>query len=373
MNKEDRKIISNLRKNKEYDKIYKLYGQKKYIKVVSPQYQNADIDKLMKEGRYLDIYEKYGEAVYKKYLNAMQKVDVEMEVGLRPGFINYLFFEKCKQKLRVTRNVICGVAVATAIIPSIFFTGMMFENTMNAKINQKYHSKELEEYNNEIKEYANYINSLNLSDLEIIMKVMNDMWNNIDGYKDSDNYDYVGCYRLGLFYDGYGMCRNMADDFTARMNAINPEYEACNIDANLTGVELNNIKLKLAGLDGASGVAIDDNPDNKIGGNHLVSCLKIKEKDLILVVDPTNPSIGVLKDGKIYMLSSSVQDGLELSPLGNYINGAGEFADFVDKYLDSYDTDINLDKLINEYGVKAQNEVLDDIIEKYDEEHYHVK
>ena len=85
---------------------------------------------------------------------------------------------------------------------------------------------EIDKYNNDIEEYAKYINSLELDHLEIIMKVIKDQWEEYQYCPDEDLIS--GYYRLSFQEKGYGVCTSFADDFTAKMNAINPKYEAKN-------------------------------------------------------------------------------------------------------------------------------------------------
>lgn len=372
MVKEDVKVIYKLMKEKKYDQIYKLYGQKTYTLVAPYIYQKKDIKRLLKEGRFYDIYEKYGEKVYLNYINKMMRMDVINEVGVRPGFINCLYFEKLKKKLVLMKKTALVAGCAFASLP-VALSGL---GTMTINDNKAVYQDLVDEYDKEIEEYAKYINSLGLTDLEIIVKVMNDMWSNIEGYKNPERYDDIGYNRLSLYYDGYGVCRNMADDFTARMNAINPEYEACNISVYIDSAQTNGIKRNII----ISNETVEEIPSEieesidctKIFGNHMVSCIKLKDKNLILIVDPTNPSIGILKNGEIKMLSKAV-DGIDIKDFGTAILGVDGYIKYQKKILESIFAAGQYDKIKDEFGIAAQNEVLEELIEKYDEDAYHVK
>lgn len=324
---DDIKTIAKLKLEKRYDDIYKQYGREVYLITVSDKYKYTDIRNLLDHGRYLELYEKYGEEIYKKYMKQMRKKDVENELGIHFGFINYLFLENLKGTFSVLRNkaikVGAGVAITCGYVAAVLsssYDDIIEENSVT-------YSEEINEYDIEIKKYADYINSLNLSDLEIIMKVMNDMWSNIDGYKNPGEYDAIGYHRLALYMDGYGVCRNMADDFTARMNAINADYEACNMFVYLNDAEINDIQRTIltendtitensdtdnqkedsSNKENSSDIEDSSNVDyetefiKNTTGNHMVSCVKLKDEDILLIVDPTNPSIGVLKNGQIYI------------------------------------------------------------------------
>ena len=56
MKKEDKKNLRKLLKEKEYDRIYKLYGTNTYLKVSPSRYKREDIKRLMTDGRYFEIY-----------------------------------------------------------------------------------------------------------------------------------------------------------------------------------------------------------------------------------------------------------------------------------------------------------------------------
>lgn len=379
--KKNIKDIIQLMKEKKYDEIYQKYGRETYLRVVSNKHQIRDIDKLMDEGRFFELYEKYGEKIYRDYLREMKKVDVENELEIKFKFNNYLFFENMTQNLKIIRNQAAKVMLGLTIVSGGFSTMISSQYDQVIENNSKVYQSEIKDYDEEIKTYAEHINSMNLSDLEIIMKVMNDMWNSIDGYKIPDMYDAIGYPRLALYMDGYGVCRNMADDFTARMNAINPNYEACNLNVYLKEAKINNIRrTTLVNYNSiADNSEQEENIDYKseiisnLTGNHMVSCVKLKEDDVLLIVDPTNPSIGVLKNGNIYMLSNQVMFGIDVKSVGNLMLGTDTRKNYLKKVTESFFTNGNLDTLKEKYGITSQNETLEEIIEKYSANHYHTR
>lgn len=379
--KKNIKDIIQLMKEKKYDEIYQKYGRETYLRVVSNKHQICDIDKLMDEGRFFELYEKYGEKIYRDYLREMKKVDVENELGIKFKFNNYLFFENMTQNLKIIRNQAAKVMLGLTIVSGGFSTMISSQYDQVIENNSKVYQSEIKDYDEEIKTYAEHINSMNLSDLEIIMKVMNDMWNSIDGYKTPDMYDAIGYPRLALYMDGYGVCRNMADDFTARMNAINPNYEACNLNVYLKEAEINNIRrTTLVNYNTiADNSEQEENIDYKseiisnLTGNHMVSCVKLKEDDVLLIVDPTNPSIGVLKNGEITMLSNQMMKGIKIKPVGNLMLGSDNRKEYLKKLTESLFTAGDINTLKEKYGITSQNETLEEIIEKYSANHYHTR
>lgn len=375
MNKDDIKKIITLKKEKKFDDIYKLYGRNAYLLVTPQYYVNRDKNQLLSDGRYFDLYEKYGEDRYNAYIKRIEKADIENELGIHPGFINFVFFQRCKNKLKTVRNI----AINLGFVTSLFSSALAINSTSLIHENSVIYEAEIDEYNKEIEEYAAYINSLELSDLEIIIKIMNDMWSTIDGYNNPDEYDVLGYPRLALYNDGYGVCRNMADDFTARMNAINPEYEACNLIVYISDAEVNNIQRNIMIQNDTVIEEQDELSDfttqcvTNVTGNHMVSCIKLKEDNILLIVDPTNPSIGVLKNGKIYMLSNTVSDGLVTKPIGQLVLGIESNNNYFEKIVESYTTSGDIETLKEKYGIESQNKVLSNLIANYDTDSYGIK
>lgn len=371
------KEINELKREKKYDDIYYKYGREVYMNETPYSYKLKEKKKLLKDGRFLDIYEKYGEKIYSKNLKKMHKFDVQNEIGIKRCSFNYLFFEKCTKGIKLIKKSILGASLVATAAP------VTFASLVSSVIydNKSEYQNELDEYNKEINKYADYINSLGLTDLEIIVKVINDMWSNIEGYKNPDDYDILGYHRLSLYMDGYGVCRNMADDFTARMNAINPEYEACNLNVYIDTEKtvVNNTKRTIINDNETVNNNDDENVDSndlslgdKLIGNHLVTCIKLKKENILLIVDPTNPSIGLLKNGEIYMFSDGI-DSIDIRTLGSSTLGMSNFMGYMGKVLESYNTDGNYNELNKKYNIEAQNEVLEEIIEEYDEKYYRIK
>lgn len=382
--KEDIKNIFSLRKQKKYEDIYENYGRNIYLIFSSRNYKTKEINTLLNNRKYFELYEKYGEKIYNRYLSEMRQHDIENELEVHFGFNNYVFFENLKSKLKVVYQYMVSTIISfSALTCSI---GIKLSNFYDEKIesNGILYEEEINDYNHEIQNYASYINSLNLSDLEIIIKVMNDMWNTIDGYKFPDSYDGVGYQRLSIYMNGYGVCRNMADDFTTRMNAINPNYEACNLNVYFKDVEMNDIREDLFIRNSfisdnsiyQSSAEADDFLNSgitNIVGNHMVSCVKSNEDDVLFIVDPTNPSIGILKNGQIYMLSNQVMYGIEIKPIGNIILGSSNREDYLKKFVESFFTNGDFDSLKDKYGITSQNETLVKINQNYTTDHYKIR
>lgn len=226
------------------------------------------------------------------------------------------------------------------------------------------YSAEIEEYNKSIEKYSEYINSLNLTHLQIIMKVMSDQWEQYKYCVDEDL--KVGYYRLSFQEKGYGVCTSFADDFTAKMNAINPKYEAKNVICNMLEDDDTN-EVKIVDLErNVIEVVTDIDKETKLRlsirkkllnlGNHAVTMIKIPDEDYYLIVDSTNLMIGLIKNGKIHVFNSNDSEIIEYDKNGNILMGG---KDFVSKKDTFYSCDETYNELNEIYGYEEQSEALE--------------
>lgn len=393
--KEIKREVKLLAKQKEFERIYQEYGPAYFREYVSRKYKKEDIAKLRQEGKYLDIYVKYG----KTYKEVYRK-DIENELGrkstLPERVLNKNFalrqVEKLKKGLRST--IIYVVTTFSSFTMSC--SGMA---ELEKVINSQKYAKEIDEYENEIKEYAKKFNIHTQSDMEIIMRLMKDMHETMIGYGEP-KIDAVGYWGMDVMDEnGIGVCRNMAGNFVDKLNEINPEYNARIVSLYAEFGELEesiiehniihgNTRINIIGniksiyIDGqltkniikddditiinefnengnvhktikrteketeeilydeknhiveerktvieqkkngkvqkvySNGKLIsenrveyeeirEDDSQNekelikKILGNHAIVAVDIKSDNVTLLIDPTNPSLGVYKDGKI--------------------------------------------------------------------------
>lgn len=84
-------------------------------------------------------------------------------------------------------------------------------------------------------------------------------------------------------------------------------------------------------------------------------------QNVSLVLDPTNPGIGVFKDGQIYMFSTPDGKGISAKVLGQFfMNGGEEVLDLGITTLKSFlPSEQSLEELEAMYGTEAQNEALE--------------
>jgi hypothetical protein len=363
------KNLKTFKKTKQYDEIYKLYGSKNYLKCTPIKVQKKEQQRLLEEGRFNEYYEKFGERNYNEHINYIQTKDMERELGIHIHYFNKPLVARIEDFKVVRKQLLkSGVAVVSALLLGL--VGLQMHSTQLAKENEIKYESELEEYNQEIEQYAQYIQSLNLSDFEIAMKVMSDMWANIEGYKTPSTYDETGVLRLSLYENGYGVCRNMADDYTARMNAINPSFEAQNLIVYIEQAQTNNIKRTIL-ENNQSEENTQTIETGKYIGNHLVTCIHLQEEGITLVVDVTNPSIGIFKNGKIYMLSNT-KTGMKLPIFNQSIYDFSYQMTSIKELLKSFLGSGTYEEYMDKYGIDSQNEILKDL-ESFEDNHYHTK
>ena len=88
-----------------------------------------------------------------------------------------------------------------------------------------------------------------------------------------------------------------------------------------------------------------------------------------MVVDPTNPALGVYKDGKIHMSFTKTGEGIEESILGQIILFPENIIEVSGAIIKSLiKPTLSLEKLEELYGLEAQNKALEELKEIYEKE-----
>ena len=381
--KKKKLMIKLLVEEEKYDEIYELFGQKDYLDYADEDYMEEDIEKLIDQRRFEEIYVKYGSDYYDEYIGEMNRKENLDETGkayIDKEILAHLAIKKLK--LYGGHFLLNTAFLLTVALPVMRDVPVM--------INTSRCADELEIYDKQVKDYASYINSLNLNDLQIIMKTMDDILNRMKGYNE-DVADYAyGIFRLNLLHEnGVGVCRHIADDMAARLNAINPEYNARCINVYLNNTPLNreaNIIMKHVDdegnvfyykhdydnnsnsnnnssnnnyIDGGSTTISVEEIQKNLVGNHMVVLVDIKEEDLTLVVDPTNPSLGVFKDGQIYMFSTKDGEGYANPFLSQFIFGVDAVLDYEKVKNKSKFSNYEFNLLREKWGIDAENDALD--------------
>lgn len=361
LTKEQLDVIRKLKKEKKYDDIFTLYGRSAYLFHTPSKYIKKDIKKLLKKGNFEDIYSKYGATSYNGNLSKMQAIDIYTETNSH----GKSFLSKTKNGIvkKVLPALIVG-GISFSTIPYVMFP--VLSDTL-IKENARVYAEEIVSYNARINDYAKQFENLNLSDIQVIMKVMDDMWKDIKGYGNPQK-DIYGYGRLDLEPGGVGVCRNMADDVAAKLNVINPEYNA----RTLTVIADEEKKYTIANIERnvynpnptVVGSATTENETaskftQSLFGNHKVVIMDIPGETYNLIVDPTNPSIGVFVNGKIYTFSTSDGNGISNPHFSQYFDGYAAEFDYRSKVMTSFQN-LDLESLRSKWGIEAENKALNE-------------
>ena len=362
MNKEDKKIINQLKKEQKYEEIFMKYGSKIYRKSIPKKHREKELERLAEERKYEAIYNKYGQRICNKYLIYATYEEMKEVQG-----------DKKAKKWMLKASIIellASIGIGNiALIPSTILIGGPIVTEITTNINSIIYKEEIQEYEKNISQYAEEIKMLELNDLQTIMKVMQDMWENSQGYA-TPSKDIIGYMELDLANeDGYGVCRNMASDIAKKLNEINPEYNARILHVKLESgnYECAEIERKYQEKNSYS-IEIEENYKEEFNiieellGNHIITLVDIPDKNITLAIDPTNPGLGLYKDNKIVMFNSEEVDGLELETreyITILLKGFDGIRNIEDYINCSKNTEITFEELKNEYGIDAQNQALE--------------
>lgn len=296
------------------------------------------------------------------------RISKNPKLNERRSLNNYVVIKQNKkiQSLKKIDSFLLSTLIMMTGIVSINTFKLKTESTKLKNDNSTIYSEEISEYDDEINDYASYVRNLGLNDLQIIMKVINDTWNEIDGYGRAENLIY-GYYRLSFQEESKGICTSFADDFTAKINAINPLYNARNLIVYLDpneaqGIRLVNRQRDMVETSGENESTSHEEIRPYILGNHMVSLIDIPGQDITLMIDPTNLYIGCLKGGKIYILNKMYdRDNLITKRLWfDYITSEDKLVTYIKEYFeDFYNGDLDVNRMYEEYGYDAQQEALD--------------
>lgn len=338
--------------------------------------KKENIKKLINEGKFFDIYARYGKLSYLVNLPKMMSIDIKTETGKNKQkyLLDKLYKLMYNDKVRNMYAPSLLFGFISYLIACYYIPVVAMYGDIDKKIHNNYneYSYLINEYENHIKEYAKSFNTENLSDLEILIQVMIDMWEYIGGYGNPD-FELYGIYGLALLEpNSYGVCRNIADDYAARLNAINPEYNA----RYLTVAMDTSIKSKLLFKTEYLPKENDDNCEtdeiyslfmgvvhswyddtDTLTGNHAIVLVDIKKDNITLAVDPTNPSIGIYQNGKIYMFSTENGKGYEVADYQLY-KGSKYELNYIKTFLESYFKNNKMDDIIDKWGIEAEKEAV---------------
>lgn len=374
-NKDVKASIRALVEAGKYDEVFVNYGREAYRRFVPRKVRREDFKKLKQEGKYEDIYRKYGEKEYGKLLfNAMYD-----EIKENKGFFSAALWKAKKiAKETLLTTAIFGMTTTVALP-----TTLSFSTTDSIHANTEEYASEISEYNKRNEAYAETFGDVEVSKLQIIMKSMDDMWKSIKGYK-TPTKDITGYLELDLATEeGYGVCRNMAADVAKRLNAIDKNFNARIMPVLMGdegGYQIADIERTIIGND-ATVISDEEGKETSTPsieeqiasgltsafGNHMVALADIPEDNIILVIDPTNPGLGIYQNGRILMLNDSLTDedfeydSKEISSLA-VVRGAEATGEIATDYLNSFQKPrLSVEELKAKYGTAAQNKALTEV------------
>ena len=82
--------IKRLKKEKNYEEIYRKFGSKEYVKNTPSSYRKKELNKLVKEGKFEDIYSKYGKKVYNNLLSRAKYQEIKENKGTKTPYYGEL-------------------------------------------------------------------------------------------------------------------------------------------------------------------------------------------------------------------------------------------------------------------------------------------
>lgn len=376
MTKEENEILKKLKKEENYDEIFRQFGQKQFAKNVSRKYKKQDIKKLKREGKFEDVYLRYGKSQYNRLLNEAKQREIEEAYGKRSA---KAIGNKIKNRIKSAFGaLLIGTGMLSGAGTLAIGTTIYQSEQLKSEEKTKY-EEVIKDYEAEVKEYAENIKAMGLTDLETFMKLQADMHNSIKGYgtPSLDIFGYEGV-DMGLENE-MGVCRNMANDIMNKLNAINPKYNARCITvylegegANIADIQINRIeknkkKSKVNEIPTLQMIDTVLNKDsmNKIIGNHLVVAVDLKEENITMIIDPTNALLGVFKDGKITLLNKTENMEIHRTSLGEVFFRGKESLEIPSEYIESFlNSNITIKELKERYSVEAQQKALDSAKEK---------
>lgn len=362
--------------NNEYEKIYREYGTEKFIKYVSKEYKSEEIKRLLETKNFDLIYKKYGRREYNKYTKLRINSEIIYELGKENKFELKRIYKPYLKKTKMN----CAVILTSILfcLPPVSFGVLQKSQQFESYI--KYYN-EINDYNNKtdvyVDEMKKIIEEYQLSDLEVFMKVMDDMWNYIYRYE-NPKIDAAGYLRLDITKDGVGVCRNMADDMAYILNEINPKYNArcygvyiepnypyyisSNIDTKKNNHIIHDVNDEVENSENiVEVVPVETTSEYADSLNHSVVLVNVDDSWLIL--DPTNALMGVVKDNKNYIIN--VPDGKECLYAYNFYNNMilDVSASFKNDMILKSNTsnDKSIEEITVNYGVEMQNRALNKI------------
>ena len=297
---------------------------------------------------------------YTKFFRDFADGDVDGDKRTIKGYSDKFFKVSPLSKKQLTKKVLLCILMGTMVTSGVN-TGVI--EAMKLENAHKY-AAQIDDYDSRMDEYAEEIRNMNLTDIQTVMKIIDDMHSNIQGYGNPEE-DIIGFMRLNVGdSDGYGVCRNMADNTTYILNKVNPRYHARNMF-----VDMNAETIHMADIDRKSyqpnqdthresgSKEQEEKSSNPFTSNHCVTVIDVPGKDYSLMIDTTNPAIGLLGNSQIIMLNNA--DGsFNYKPLAEGLLGYRTIIAKNGIKMSKQFDDEELEEIKDKWGLDAQNKAL---------------
>ncbi len=140
MTKEEKRIIKQLKKEKNYEAIFQKFGRKVYNKYASDEYKENDLEKLKEEGKYEAIYLRYGAHKYNKLLRKIKQEEIEAECGK-------FSIDAIKNRIKVTLGIaLSALGITTSSASALLVGEAIYQSEAIKKQNEIEYATEIEDY-----------------------------------------------------------------------------------------------------------------------------------------------------------------------------------------------------------------------------------
>lgn len=266
-----------------------------------------------------------------------------------------------------------SIIAFSGVISSAFYIGnFKIENSDFMKIHKDYkksvennsttYKNEIQKYNKEAFEYCKKLEKMSLDDLELFIKMFKDLWEKTDGYN-ANATSIAGYERVYLSIKNNGCCRHFADDLVAKLNFINPNYNARLIVVYLKNSDFKcyTIPIKRKFLEVKESSIPTKKEKTEKTFNHAVCAVDIPGKNITLMLDPTNNIIGYFKGKKIILFEAKAT-GYTYTNKSNYMLSINP-QKIIKHEIKTNFNKLKSDKKINElYGKQAQEKAYKNIL-----------
>ena len=137
-----------------------------------------------------------------------------------------------------------------------------------------------------------------------IIDITRDLWEDKKIVFGDPVLNLSGYARLDLITEHpQGVCRNIADDIASKMNKINPDYNARTMFVNMSGND-GCLDINREFSEEAKQSSGEESSTSIFHANHVVVAFNMPGYKETFIVDPTNPSFGMICNGKIINFNS---------------------------------------------------------------------